>query len=307
MRHSTSPVPASRRAFTLVELLIVLAVIAILITLLLPVASRARDQANRVKCLSNLRNIGTALVAYQGEHGGAFPITYKQNIWKPWSSLDYGAGWADPAITTGDQFSWTYHKAMVNNPHRLLMKYLGGRKEGTNKVVTLLGDAVYRCPTAIAYPGGDRVPDRDSNTNYAFNGVLAFRRLLHVKRPAEIIAFSEGRYAWDVSTVRPYPTGNDIISPADLRTREYYQWLWIEDGTTAGQNVRLNLTLHSRLRAGSVVFIDGHAETLDYRDARPGNYGLGSSQIGGGGLVSDTYKVMTVPNLLRSYSAQLER
>lgn len=288
------------------ELLVVVAILAILISLLLPALGRARDQAHRVRCLANLRQMSTAAVMYQGENAGYLPITYKQNVWKPWTSLDYGAGLADPANTTGNQSSWTYHKAMVNNPHRLLMKYLGGQKEGANKVYTLPESTIYRCPAAFAYVITDRAPDRHSNTNYAFNGVLIFRRLVQVKRPSDVVLFSESRYAWDSSTVRPYPTGNDITSPADLRTREYYQWMWIEDGGTAGQNVLLNLTLHARQQSGNVVFVDGHAQTVHYKDARPGDYGLGSSKTGGGGLASDTYVVMTVPNLLRSYAAQLD-
>jgi prepilin-type processing-associated H-X9-DG protein/prepilin-type N-terminal cleavage/methylation domain-containing protein len=62
-----------RAAFTLVELLVVVGVIGVLIALLLPVLSRARRQAQQVACLSNLRQLGCAFIAYAHDHRGSFP------------------------------------------------------------------------------------------------------------------------------------------------------------------------------------------------------------------------------------------
>lgn len=56
------------RGFTLVELLVVIAIIAVLIALLLPALSKARQHANQVACMSNMRQIGMGLISYANDN-----------------------------------------------------------------------------------------------------------------------------------------------------------------------------------------------------------------------------------------------
>jgi len=112
------------KAFTVIELLVIIAIIAILAALLLPALSRAKAYAQLAKCASNLRQIGIASAMYVGDYG-AYP--------------SYFDGYVDPSNPEMAEF-WTDK----------LVSYLSAN--GTN--------ALYQCPGNPLMTRRDDVPRR---------------------------------------------------------------------------------------------------------------------------------------------------
>lgn len=77
-----------RRAFTLVELLVVIGIIAVLVGMLLPTVSKAHESANRTACLSNLRQVHLAFYQYALANRDAVPIGYR-SVSKQFNSMVY--------------------------------------------------------------------------------------------------------------------------------------------------------------------------------------------------------------------------
>jgi prepilin-type N-terminal cleavage/methylation domain-containing protein/prepilin-type processing-associated H-X9-DG protein len=68
-----------RRGFTLVELLVVISIIALLLSILLPAANKARESARRAACLSNLRQVHLTFMLYAQDNRDRVPIGYRAN------------------------------------------------------------------------------------------------------------------------------------------------------------------------------------------------------------------------------------
>jgi prepilin-type N-terminal cleavage/methylation domain-containing protein/prepilin-type processing-associated H-X9-DG protein len=102
-----------RRAFTLIELLVVIAIIAILAAILFPVFARARENARRASCQSNLKQIGLGIMQYTQDYDERLPM-------RQYNNSDYGVAnsWRrvmQPYVKSSQLFSCPSNTSNTNN------------------------------------------------------------------------------------------------------------------------------------------------------------------------------------------------
>src|SRR5690606_6779733 len=84
MSNHISENSGAKRGFTLIELLVVIAIIAILAAILFPVFARARENARRASCQSNLKQIGLGLMQYTQDYDERLPAGFLTNTGVPY-------------------------------------------------------------------------------------------------------------------------------------------------------------------------------------------------------------------------------
>ena len=156
---------SARGGFTLVELLVVIGIIAVLIAVLLPALRKAMESARQIQCLSNMKQIAQATIAYCNDNHGTYPGRAGQgtdSLFVP-APLDYRQYWGwiawrrmvDPVTHVYYPGTWDQ-----NITYSALAKYLGGKYidhnptnstaivdyEKANHVNDTL-EQIFRCPS----------------------------------------------------------------------------------------------------------------------------------------------------------------
>jgi prepilin-type N-terminal cleavage/methylation domain-containing protein/prepilin-type processing-associated H-X9-DG protein len=176
--------------FTLVELLVVVGIIALLIAILLPALSKAREHANRVKCLSNLRQLSMGQAMYIAEwRGWAVPAIMGNNV-------D-----TFPGTTTKVRATWLNNNAfrqMINAP-----QWIAGNGQSG------------KWPAGLICPGATQALEEQTTKagsgagySYGYNS----RHLNYLERPIWTLNKSN---TWDDNTEYAGVKANRVRSPAD--------------------------------------------------------------------------------------------
>lgn len=247
--HAFQPTGSMRRAsaFTLVELLAVVAIIAILIALLMPALTLARQHAARVKCAAHLGQIGLAVAMYANEQKGSIPVAYSYPV----------AGWLGG-------YHWTDH----------LAPYLR-RQTGEHETV---GDrdlsVLWGCPLwdGIAEPMQNEYWGKAWKVGYGYNclPLLPDRPTMSFKDSMliNLEIGHDGRY-FKLCEIMQHSDRGMAADASDVYIGIPYPW---DPSAPMGRQQYGNMspTRHGRWGSAAGVnalFYDGHVAGLSARDA----------------------------------------
>jgi prepilin-type N-terminal cleavage/methylation domain-containing protein len=245
-----------RPAFTLVELLVTIAIIALLVALLLPAVQAARESARRTHCGDNLKQIGLALANYEGTHKVFPPSTTAKldfGVWSPEPAQYHHHSWMSmilPFIEQGSLYR--------------LIDFEASSLDAANFDAASHVLKFYRCPSFSGHdysqsPLYTALSDRYAIRNYAAMGATTVGKI-YTRPDGFIYPFSSTR----MSDLKDGPSNTIFV----VETREPDAFVWI-DGSTAA------LTSHA--------YDDGDAE--DYANPLSGlNYTPFFTAFGGQGI-----------------------
>ena len=294
------PLRRNRLAFTLVELLVVIGIIAILIAVLLPALSRAREQARAVQCLSNIRQLSTATIMFAQENkgwmpggGGSAVLIFHPQTGKPVSvGSIYGAIPDTDPIWKGmgiaDWIAWQRHgpdkyKAgqfntcpILNITYSGLAPYLGIKRRSHNTDAEAWdfagnSESIFRCPSdrleAHFLSGAD--PSRGSYA-YSYSMNRSYSMPIQTYFGFAPGQRSDGKFTGKISSIRN-PSEKVLFICEDEKTIRNGSFTPNAVGFVTGQSVSLVASRHeSKIRKASSVNFNQNQGNEDAR----GNVGF---------------------------------
>ncbi len=191
------------RAFTLVELLVVIGIIALLVGVLLPALSRARQQANLVTCQTHLRQIGQAIFIYVGDNQGILPYGYWDG-----TSTQYGYD-NTKAADWGILLTNLLSSRLGNN---FADQTASGGLQSFNRGIFLdtdttigTGQLQYSAHPRLMPNVNTGINAADTSPRNAYGGWNPYK-LAHVQRNSEVALIFDGALTSTNTLVWPYDT-----------------------------------------------------------------------------------------------------